>query len=174
MRIDIGPFRYSVQLVHGMIRHDDQDCYGLCDNLAQRILISDVPNESQRLSVFFHELMHAWWYHFGIDPADEEAVADLVGVAMTQFMQQAAHALRGRGMSLRAAPMTGAPSPPHVQAPDEMSTDDDTQTAGSLRGPGQQDQMQSESGAPLGRIGPPTQTRRDGPWIIRFFSPVAG
>lgn len=170
MRIDIGPFRYSVQLVHGMIRHDDQACYGLCDNLAQRILISDVPNESQRMSVFFHELMHAWWYHFGIDPADEEAVADLVGVAMTQFMQQASIALRGRGKSLRAASMTDAPSPPHA-GPDPNI---DTPTDGSLRDPDSDIALDFDPRVTLGRIGPPAETRRDGPWLIRFFGPVAG
>lgn len=94
MHVNVGPFRYEIRLVHGYIRHEGTDCLGLCDNIAQCILISDVPGESQRLQVFFHELMHAWWYHFGVDAADEEAVVDLVGVAMTDFLLQAVRQFR--------------------------------------------------------------------------------
>ncbi|MAE61535.1 MAG: hypothetical protein CMJ49_09290 [Planctomycetaceae bacterium] len=80
MRIRVGPFLYQVRLAHGAIEHDGEMCYGLCDHLKQCILLSDVPPPTQRLQVFFHELMHAWWYHFGGPDADEESAADLVGM----------------------------------------------------------------------------------------------
>lgn len=89
MFVNVGPFRYKVVLVHGHIDHEGEDCLGLCDNIRQKILISDIPPERQRLQVFFHELMHAWWYHFDVNPADQEAVVDLVGIAMTDFVLQA-------------------------------------------------------------------------------------
>ncbi len=89
MEIRVGPFTYRVRLVHGVIEHEGEACHGLCDHLRQEILISDEPPESQRLRVFFHEMMHAWWYHFAVDPSDEEAVVDLVGVAMTDFLIEA-------------------------------------------------------------------------------------
>ena len=89
MHIHVGPFRYRVRLVHGHIEHEGEPCFGLCDNVRQEIRISDVLPERQRLQVFFHELMHAWWYHFDVDPTDQEAVVDLVGVAMTDFVTQA-------------------------------------------------------------------------------------
>ena len=95
MRIRVGPFEYAVRLVHGHIRHEGRACFGLCDNLRQEILISDLPHEDQRLQVFFHELMHAWWYHFGANFSNEETVADLVGMAMTDFTLQAVQCLRG-------------------------------------------------------------------------------
>lgn len=89
MFVHVGPFRYGVRLVHGHIEHEGEPCFGLCDNIRQEILISDVPPERQRLQVFFHELMHAWWYHFDVDSGDQEAVVDLVGIAMTDFVTQA-------------------------------------------------------------------------------------
>ncbi len=93
MKVNVGPFEYRIRLVHGYVRHEGQDCLGLCDNVRQEILLSDVPPENQRLQVFFHELMHAWWYHFGPDAGDEEAIADLVGIAMTDFLLQARRTL---------------------------------------------------------------------------------
>lgn len=111
MHVNVGPFRYQVLLVRGYIRHEGADCLGLCDNIAQRILISDVPGESQRLQVFFHELMHAWWYHFGVDAADEEAVVDLVGVAMTDFLLQAVQQFRA-SFSEPSVGTSGAPGAP--------------------------------------------------------------
>ena len=95
MHVTVGPFPYTVQLVHGPIRHEGQTCYGLCDNLHHQILISDLPNEQQRLQVFFHELMHAWWYHFGEQLDNEEATVDLIGLAMTGFTTQLIAYLRG-------------------------------------------------------------------------------
>ncbi|MEX2673222.1 MAG: hypothetical protein WD294_14050 [Phycisphaeraceae bacterium] len=88
MWVQVGPFPYRVKLVHGHIMHQGEPCFGLCDNLQQEILISDIPPERQRLQVFFHELMHAWWYHFDVDAGDQEAVVDLVGIAMTDFVTQ--------------------------------------------------------------------------------------
>ncbi|MBI1368961.1 MAG: hypothetical protein GC162_09945 [Planctomycetes bacterium] len=159
MQIDVGPFRYCVRLVHGHIEHEGQHCYGLCDNLAQLILISDVPTEKQRLSVFFHELMHAWWYHFGIDPADEEAVADLVGVAMTQFVDQVMTVLRGRGES--GAALASALAAP---ARDRASTD---------AAAGGKDRCDGTPGAAAVARLQPVEAEPDAKWVIRLYDPDA-
>ena len=106
MFVHVGPFRYRIRLVHGYIQHQGEDCFGLCDNLQQQILISDIPPERQRLQVFFHELMHAWWYHFDVDPNDQEAVVDLVGIAMTDFITQALQKLDRTELEHALAPTT--------------------------------------------------------------------
>jgi hypothetical protein len=123
MHINVGPFRYHVRLVHGHILHDGEPCFGLCDNLQQQILLSDVPPPHQRLQVFFHELMHAWWYHFQPDTSSEESIADLVGIAMTDFLLQAAQTLRDQGTDLgltallsHPAPTVSTKTPPHTPA----------------------------------------------------------
>lgn len=107
MQINVGPFVYQIQIYRGPIPHEGQDCCGLCDNINQVIYISDQLPRTQRLQVFFHELMHAWWYHFGLDATNEESIVDLIGMAMTDFMLQAAKSLK-RQIATPPTPATSA------------------------------------------------------------------
>jgi hypothetical protein len=88
VKVDVGPFEYRVQLFEGLIDHDGQPCFGLCDNVQQRIYISDVPPPPQRMRILIHEIMHGWWFHFGPDRVDEESIVDLVGLAMTELITE--------------------------------------------------------------------------------------
>ena len=162
MNIRVGPFDYAVRLVRGHIDHDGEPCYGLCDHVRQEILLSDVPPPRQRLQVFFHELMHAWWYHFHTDAGDEEAVADLVGVAMTDFMLQATAVLRQQGGELRL----------FTSEPDDTTAD---AMLGALREHGTATQ-QPRRAAPTAVVRAdtgddmcPTAVAREGRWTIRIF-----
>jgi hypothetical protein len=94
MQINVGPFVYQIVIHPGLIDHQGEACFGLCDNLGQAIYVSDQLPARQRLQVFFHELMHAWWYHFGLNIDDEESIVDLVGMAMTDFMIEAAKCIK--------------------------------------------------------------------------------
>ncbi|MHC4995922.1 MAG: hypothetical protein ACYTGQ_12810 [Planctomycetota bacterium] len=108
MQINVGPFTYEIRIHPGSIPHEGEECFGLCDNLAQVLYISDRLPPRQRLQVFFHELMHAWWYHFGLNVDDEESVVDLVGMAMTDFMIEAARCMKRQTSNQTAEdPVTG-------------------------------------------------------------------
>lgn len=110
MDIDVGALTYRVELVRGYVQHRGEPCVGLCDHLQRRILIADVLDRSQRLHVFLHELMHAWWH---VQPGridDEEAVADLVATAMTRLLlavcdDPGALALFDQARGVRGAPL---------------------------------------------------------------------
>lgn len=84
MRIFVGPFSYNVELVRGLIQHEGEPCLGLCDDIRQWIGVSDEPPPEQRISIFWHELAHAWqrWLKVHDLPLDEEAFANLIGLAM--------------------------------------------------------------------------------------------
>jgi hypothetical protein len=88
MRVDVGPLSYEVHLVRGWVVYRGEPCYGLCDHLKRRILIADVLDASQRMHVFVHELIHAWWAVIPgtVDLNDEEAVADLAAMAVTRWL----------------------------------------------------------------------------------------
>jgi len=105
MQVSVGPLTYRVRLVRGYVFHDGEPCYGLCDHRRRLILISDVLDEVQRVQVFCHELLHAWWRHCPGRIDDEESVAELVGLAMTRFIMEviedpAKLAFFGRGAGL--------------------------------------------------------------------------
>lgn len=88
MRVQVGPWEYRVRLVRGYVQYQGEPCFGLCDHLKREILIADVLDRSQRLHVFVHELVHAWWHYCPGDVKDEEAVADLMALAMSRVLIQ--------------------------------------------------------------------------------------
>lgn len=165
MRIRVGPFEYAVELVAGYIHHEGQRCYGLCDNHRQRILLSDLLNRPQRLRVLIHELMHAWMYHFGHDAGDEESLAELVSVAMTELIDQATAGAEATPALERI--LTGRATPP-------------TDRSGAkpahrpLRTIGRREPATADgpSHQPSPTPQPDRCLRRDG-WRIRIYDPVA-
>lgn len=87
MQIAIGPMTYDVCLVEDWIDHEGEPCLGLCDHVAQRILISKRSQPDRRVNVFFHELAHAWQRVFNVGDVtlDEERMADVIGLAMADL-----------------------------------------------------------------------------------------
>jgi len=106
MHVSVGPLVYSVHLVAGYVRHEGEDCLGLCDNEAQRLYVSDRTTAAQRVAVFCHEYMEAWLYHFGGEEKSKEGYCDVFGLAMTQFVQQFApdFAIDPRKMPVESPP----------------------------------------------------------------------
>lgn len=88
MQVQVGPWEYQVKLVRGYVQYQGEPCFGLCDHLKRQILIADVLDRGQRLHVLVHELVHAWWHYCPGNVADEEAVADLVALAMSRLLMQ--------------------------------------------------------------------------------------
>jgi hypothetical protein len=163
MNVNVGPFEYRIRLVHGYVQHEGQACLGLCDNVRQEILLSDVPPEAQRLQVFFHELMHAWWYHFGPDAGDEEAIADLVGIAMTDFLLQARRALTDvSGLVNDDRPLGAEGNSREHQA---VATATGPGTSTGLRGT-------VEAALPSDRLTPAIAFAEAG-WSVRIYGPTA-
>lgn len=87
MQFHVGPFTYQARLVRGYVLDSGRTCLGLCDHRHRQILISDLLDPPQRLQVLCHELWHAWCYHFPAQCRDEESLADLLGLALTQLAQ---------------------------------------------------------------------------------------
>lgn len=86
MQVQVGPCDYQVQLVRGYVPYRGEPCLGLCDHMARKILIADVLDRPQRLHVFLHEMLHAWWRHEPGRVDDEQAVADLMATAMRRLL----------------------------------------------------------------------------------------
>ncbi len=116
LTVRVGPLEYDVALVTGYIRHEGEDCLGLCDNEKQQLLISDRASAAQRVAVFCHEYMEAWLYHFGGQEKDKEGYCDLFGLAMTQFVQQFAPGFVIDDASVRRAAQQELEAEPHAQA----------------------------------------------------------
>lgn len=86
MKVPVGPFAYEVQLVDHPLELHGRPCMGLCDSERQRIFIARSLSPQRRLSVFWHELAHAWKSEMDVHVAaamEEESVCNLIGLAMT-------------------------------------------------------------------------------------------
>lgn len=123
MLLKVGPFVYHVRLVAGFIRHEGEDCLGLCDNESHELFVSDRCSPAQQVQVICHEYMEAWIYHFGQDGMDKEAWCDLFGLAMTQFVIDLMQTLRMDGKAWlqdvveMPPPGTTPPPPPEDRPP---------------------------------------------------------
>ncbi|MCC6680381.1 MAG: hypothetical protein IT445_05710 [Phycisphaeraceae bacterium] len=116
LTVRVGPLDYDVALVTEYIRHEGEDCLGLCDNEKQQLLISDRASPAQRVAVFCHEYMEAWLYHFGGQEKDKEGYCDLFGLAMTQFVQQFAPGFVIDDSSVRRLPQRELDEQTHAEA----------------------------------------------------------
>lgn len=88
MQIHVGPFRYTLSLRRGYLRHNGQDALGLCHTDKRLIEISDATAPSVRITTFWHELGHAIKRELDITDAleiAEESLANLLGIAMAQL-----------------------------------------------------------------------------------------
>ncbi|MFP4145731.1 MAG: hypothetical protein ACLFV3_11370 [Phycisphaeraceae bacterium] len=94
MHLRVGPYVYRVHFVPGHIRHEGENCLGLCDNEKHEIYVSTEGSLAQQIQVVGHEYMEAWLYHFGQNLADKEDYCDLFGLAMTQFVLDLIRQLR--------------------------------------------------------------------------------
>lgn len=83
----IGPWQYRVRVVAGPILDDQgRELLGQTSEDDRQILISSRATQRQRVDVLFHELRHAWRFHFGY-PADEEAQCDYFASIMASTYQ---------------------------------------------------------------------------------------
>ncbi|MEM8782290.1 MAG: hypothetical protein AAGE65_05465 [Planctomycetota bacterium] len=111
MLLKVGPFVYRVVLVAGYIRHEGDDCLGLCDNETHELFVSDRCSVAQQIQVISHEYMEAWFYHFGREDMDKEAWCDLFGLAMTQFTLDLMQTLRLEPAAWAAGMSGGSENP---------------------------------------------------------------
>lgn len=89
--VPVGPLRYTIYLHRGLMICGEKKGSGLCYFNEQAILITDRMPPAKRLSVFWHELAHAWWGELVNDPQaslDHEPFARVIGVAATSLTAQ--------------------------------------------------------------------------------------
>jgi len=60
MQVPVGPHRYTLTLEPDYIDLEGEPVLGLCDSDRQVIRISAVAPPAKRLTLFWHELGHAW------------------------------------------------------------------------------------------------------------------
>jgi hypothetical protein len=85
MKVPVGGVLYRVNLVSHNLYVDGQRCFGLCDVHRQRIWIDRRCPVERRLSVFWHELAHAWKFELDVSGApalETEGICNLIGRAM--------------------------------------------------------------------------------------------
>ncbi|QQE12113.1 hypothetical protein JD969_01160 [Planctomycetota bacterium] len=89
MYVQIGPHKYRIILVKGIVRDEKGNGYcGLTYFDHHNIIISGDLPPSKRLSTLWHELVHAFLYELDItesDSHDEESVCNLIGLAMSHL-----------------------------------------------------------------------------------------
>lgn len=86
MKVPVGPFSYEVILTEQPLEFKGRRCMGLCDSEAQKIFIARRLCPQRRVSVFWHELAHAWKCDLEIhcdETMEEEPICNMIGLAMT-------------------------------------------------------------------------------------------
>lgn len=96
MEVPVGPHVYAIRMVEHDLTLRGEPCEGWCDVSRHEILIRrDLP-PSRRIAVCWHELAHAWQLELNVtaqSPLPEEAMCNLVALAMAQMTPEHFHRL---------------------------------------------------------------------------------
>lgn len=105
--IQVGTYRYRIELTELQPTVHGRPTLGSCDPVRQRIEVWRALRPDRRLVVGWHEIAHAWRDALDIrpgDPLDDESYAALIGTAMAAMsVGQVArlHLLFTRGIDAR-------------------------------------------------------------------------
>jgi len=88
MTVPVGPYEYKLYLFPGLIPYLGRNARGICDSTKHRICVSDAIPPAARLSTFWHEVAHAWFFETRENPCrpmSNEEFARFTGIVMAQI-----------------------------------------------------------------------------------------